>query len=68
MYNDLEPSATSEDWTLGTRGMELLALQAIPLFLNLFIYALVGYFISYIDLTTLIFFFKLGTECRQTNN
>jgi len=41
MYKDLEPSATPEDWTLGIRGMELLALQAIPLLLNLFIYALV---------------------------
>jgi hypothetical protein len=43
MHKDLQPSGTTVDWTLGTRGMELLALQAIPLFLNLFIYALVGH-------------------------
>jgi hypothetical protein len=55
--NDLQPnSATSVDWTLGTRGMELLALQAIPLFINLLIYALVGYFISCTDSMILIFF------------
>jgi hypothetical protein len=47
MHTDLQPSATVVDWTLGTRGMELLALQAIPLSLNLLIYALVGYFILY---------------------
>jgi hypothetical protein len=46
MHKDLQPSATVVDWTLGTRGMELLALQAIPLFLNFLIYALVSYFIS----------------------
>jgi hypothetical protein len=56
MHKDLQPSATIVDWTLGTRGMELLALQAIPIFLNLLIYALVGYFISCTDFMILIFF------------
>jgi hypothetical protein len=54
MSKDLEPSITIVDWTLGTRGTKLLALQAIPLFLNLWIYALVGYFISYTDSMILI--------------
>ena len=56
MHKDLQPSATIVDWTLGTRGMDLLALQAIPLFLNLLIYALVSYLISSIDLMILISF------------
>lgn len=47
--SDLQPSATIVDWTLGTRGIKLLVLQAIPLSLNLLIYALVGYFILYND-------------------
>ena len=50
LHKDLQPSATVVDWTLGTKGMELLALQAIPLFLNFLIYALVSYFISCTDL------------------
>ena len=54
--SDPQPSATIVDWTLGTRGIELLALQAIPLFLNLLIYALVGYFISCTDSMILISF------------
>ena len=56
MHKDLQPSATIVDWTLGTRGMELLALQAIPLLLNLFIYALVGHFIPCSDVPVLISF------------
>lgn len=56
MHKDLQPSATVVDWTLGTRGMELLALQAIPLVLNLLIYALVDYFISSTDYMILISF------------
>lgn len=67
MPEDLQPSTTIVDWTLGTRGIRLLALQAIPLFLNLWIYALVGYFIPYTDLTILIPFSNLGTVCGQTN-
>ena len=70
MHKDLQPSAAVVDWTLGTRGMELLALQAIPIFLNLLIYALVGYFISCTDFMILILQKKKksGTVCRQTNN
>ncbi|KAF8798186.1 DUF395-domain-containing protein [Phlegmacium glaucopus] len=40
LHGDLQPSATAVDWTLGNRGIKLLALQAIPLSLNLLIYAL----------------------------
>lgn len=44
MHEDLQPpSATVVDWTLGTRGINLLVLQTIPLFLNLLLYALVFY-------------------------
>jgi hypothetical protein len=48
MHEDLPPRATSTDidWTLGARGIKLLAVQTIPLFFNLLIYALVGYSIS----------------------
>lgn len=63
----MQPSTTIVDWTLGIRGIELLALQAIPLIFNLFIYALVGHFISCSDVIILIFL-KLGTVCRQTNS
>jgi hypothetical protein len=46
MHKDMQPSGTIVDWTLNTKGMELLSLQAIPLFFNLFIYALVGHLFS----------------------
>ena len=52
----MQPSATIVDWNLGTRGMELLALQVIPLFLNLLIYALVGHFLSCTEFIILISF------------
>jgi hypothetical protein len=56
MYKDMQPSATVVDWTLGTRGIELLALQAIPLLLNFLIYATAGRFISCSDVNILISF------------
>ena len=56
MHKDLQPSATSVDWTLGTTGTKLLALQGILLLLNLFIYALVRHLISCSDVNIPISF------------
>ena len=57
LHGDLQPSGTVVDWALDTRGIKLLALQAIPLCLNLLIYVLVSLFISHIDSFIRISFF-----------
>ena len=68
MHKDLQPSAAIVDWTLGKRGVELLTLQAIPLLLNLFIYALVGHFISCSDVIILIFKIRYRLQTNQQLN
>jgi len=40
LHKDMQPSATIVDWAFGIRAVKLLSLQAIPLSLNLLIYAL----------------------------
>lgn len=68
LHKDMQPSATVVDWTLGTRGIKLLALQVIPLSSNLLIYALVSLFISYIYSMILTSFSNLGTVCKHTKD